>query len=107
MLTEHRVDNADEGFVGIEESMSAGQQIALQPTLALMLAQHGIEHSAFRSEEFVRGNDRALPLTAGDLKNCPEKIRDGFVRSKNAEISRQLIELGYSTEKTPQDEHVL
>src|ERR1035438_7236858 len=100
MLTEHRVDNADKGLIRVKQSMPAGQQITLQPSLALMLAQHGIEHSAFGGEELVRGDDGALPLSIGYLENRAQKVRDGFVRAEDAEISRRLVELGYSTEKT-------
>ena len=40
VLVEHRVDDVDEGFVAIEEAVTPGQQIALEPSLAKMLAQH-------------------------------------------------------------------
>ena len=40
MLAEHRVDDANEGLVAVEEAMPSGQQIALQPTFALVLAEH-------------------------------------------------------------------
>ena len=40
MLAEHGIDDADEGLIAVEEAMPAGQQIALEPSLALMLAEH-------------------------------------------------------------------
>jgi hypothetical protein len=36
-LVEHRVDDVDEGLVAVEEAVAAGQQIALEPALTLML----------------------------------------------------------------------
>ena len=40
VLVEHRVDDVDERLVAGEEAVPAGQQIALQPALALVLAEH-------------------------------------------------------------------
>jgi hypothetical protein len=37
VLVEHRVDDVDEGLVAVEEAVAAGQQIALEPALTLML----------------------------------------------------------------------
>ncbi len=38
VLIEHRIHNVDEGLVAGEESVPAGQQVALQPAFALMFA---------------------------------------------------------------------
>ena len=40
MLVEHGIDDVDEGLVAGEEAVPAGQQIAFEPALALVLAQH-------------------------------------------------------------------
>ena len=40
MLIEHRVNDVNECFIAGEKTVAPGQQIALQPTLALMLAEH-------------------------------------------------------------------
>ena len=44
VLTEHRVHDADEGLITVEHPVPSGQQVAFQPTLALMLAEHRIQH---------------------------------------------------------------
>ena len=51
VLAEHRVDDADERLIAVEEAMSARQQIAFEPSLALMLAEHGVQHAALRRAE--------------------------------------------------------
>src|SRR5205085_7998007 len=40
VLVEHRVDDVDERLIAGEEAVPPGQQVALQPTLALVLAEH-------------------------------------------------------------------
>jgi hypothetical protein len=35
VLTEHRVDDANEGFITVEEAAPSGQKIYFQPTLTL------------------------------------------------------------------------
>jgi hypothetical protein len=37
VLVEHRVDDVDERLVAVEQAVAAGQQIPLQPALALVL----------------------------------------------------------------------
>ena len=40
VLVEHRIDDVDERLVAGEEAVPAGEQIALEPALALVLAEH-------------------------------------------------------------------
>ena len=49
MLIEHRIDDVDERLVAREQAMAARQQVALQPALAQVLAQH-LHHAAIRAE---------------------------------------------------------
>jgi hypothetical protein len=52
MLIEHRVDDVDERLVAIHEAVPAGEQVSLQPPLALVFAQHFHDLTG-ASEEFV------------------------------------------------------
>ena len=45
VLVHHRVDDVDEGLVAGEEAVAAGEQIALEPALAHVLAEH-FHHAA-------------------------------------------------------------
>ena len=54
VLVEHRIDDVDERFVTGEKAVAAGQQIAFQPALALVFAQH-LHHAAVRREMVVVG----------------------------------------------------
>ena len=40
VLAEHRVDDANEGLIAVEQPVPAGQQVSFKPTLALVLAEH-------------------------------------------------------------------
>jgi hypothetical protein len=40
VLVEHRIDDVDERLVAVEESVPPGEQVALKPPLALVLAEH-------------------------------------------------------------------
>src|SRR5260370_39338422 len=40
VLVEHRIDDVDERLVAVEKAMPTGKQVALEPALALMLAEH-------------------------------------------------------------------
>src|ERR1700683_1531788 len=70
MLAEHRVDDADEGFITVEQSVPPGQEIAFQPALALVFAQHRIQNAASRCEELVVAEFTRIPLAIGDLEDC-------------------------------------
>ena len=62
MLAEHGVDDANEGFITIEEPVPASEKIPLQPTLALVLAQHRVQHAPFGRKEHVIAVLRAHPI---------------------------------------------
>jgi hypothetical protein len=62
VLIEHRIDNVDERLITIEESMPPGEQVAFKPPLALMLAQHRVQHAPRGREEFIIRYDGGIPL---------------------------------------------
>ena len=53
VLVEHRVDDVDKGLVAVEKPVPPGEQVALQPPLALVFAEHGVENSALGRKELV------------------------------------------------------
>ena len=56
-------------LVAVKQPVSSGEQIALQPTLALMLAQHRVQHAAGRRQKFIVLYCPGVPLTIGDFKD--------------------------------------
>ena len=40
MLVKHGADHVGKGFVGVEQAMATGEQVALQPALQGVLTQH-------------------------------------------------------------------
>src|SRR5207248_1772198 len=60
VLVEHRVNDVDEGLVAVEQTVASGQQVALQPALAQVLAQD-LHDAAVGREMVVSGQARGLP----------------------------------------------
>ena len=63
MLVEHRVDDVDERLVAVEEAMTTGEEISLEPSLALVFGQ-GLHHPAIRGKVIVTGL-QSRPPTSG------------------------------------------
>jgi len=85
VLVEHRVDDVDEGLVAVEKAVPAGEQVALEPALAEVFAQH-LDRLSLRGEVLVRRQDLGLPLARGRGEDVGEAIRGGLVRPEHAEV---------------------
>src|SRR3546814_218399 len=104
MLVEPRIDDVDERFVAIEYPMPPGQQIALKPAFALVLAQHRVEHAPGGCKKLVSRQGLGVPLAVGRFKNGFETIRERFVRAKNPEVALLLVKLRHIAQEPP--EHI-
>src|SRR5580704_2073637 len=93
VLAEHRVDDANEGLIAVEESVPPGEQITLQPTLALVLAEHRVQYASGGREEFIIVYFASIPLTVGDFKDRTQEIRERLIGTEDAKIARLLIKL--------------
>src|ERR1700722_12774879 len=60
VLGDHRVDNRDERFVRVEQTMPTGQEVTLQPSLAEVLAQN-FHHPAVAGQVLVSRKHLCLP----------------------------------------------
>ena len=107
MLAEHRVDDANEGLIAVEQSVPPGQQISFQPALALVLAEHRVQHATGRREEFIVAYFPSIPLPVGDFKHRAEEIRERFIGTEDAEIALILIQLGHVAQELAQHERIL
>src|SRR5690242_9281417 len=65
--------------------MPPRKQIALQPALAEMLAQH-LHYTAIGREVIIDGNDLLLERTVLGLKHISQAVRVGLVGTEEAEI---------------------
>ena len=92
MLVEHRIDDVDERLVAIEQAMPAGEQIALQPAFALMLAEH-FHHASARREKLVGRHGRRVPLALGHLEERRQTVGDRLVGAEHAEIPLVVVQL--------------
>ena len=92
VLVEHRIDDVDERLVAVEQPVPAGEQVALEPALALMLAEH-FHHAPGGREKFVVRHGRGLPLAIGHLEHRLQAVRERFVRAEDAEIALLRVQL--------------
>src|SRR5208337_207199 len=99
VLAEHRIDDSNEGLIAVEKSVPTSEQITLQPTLALMLAEHRVQHASGGREEFIILNLARVPLTVSDFKNCAEKVRERLIRAEDAKVTLLQIQLGHITQE--------
>src|SRR5438874_12776090 len=87
VLVEHRIDDMDERLVAVEQSVSSGEEVALEPALALMFAQHFHYTSGLR-QIFVVRKRRGVPLAVGRFEDRFQSVRNGLVGTEDAEIAR-------------------
>jgi hypothetical protein len=73
VLVEHRVDDVDERLVAVEEAVAAGQQVALEPALALVLAEH-LHHAAVGREVVVVGQVSASQARLVTSKTASSRL---------------------------------
>ena len=90
VLIEHRVDDVDERFVAGEEAVASGEQIAFQPALAHVLAQH-FHDAAVGRDVIVGRQDRAGEDAVGRLEHGAQAIRCGFVGPDDAGSCRDSV----------------
>ena len=85
VLIEHRIDDVDEGLVAGEQAVASGEQIAFEPALAHVLAQH-LHDAAVGAEIGVDRLDLGHPRLAGDFVDGVQPVRRGLVRAEEPEI---------------------
>ena len=107
MLAEHRVDNANEGFIAVEKAVPSSEQITFEPAFALVLAEHRIEYASGGREEFIVVFFAGVPLAVGDFEDRAQKIRERFIGTEDAEIPLFLIQLGDIAQKPAQHQRIL
>ena len=97
VLAEHRVDDADERLITVEHPVPSGQQVSFQPTLALVLAEHRVQHEPGGREEFVvapacarptAGWSPRRPRPKGSTASRPGRIPGNFVPPHSASPCR-------------------
>ena len=107
MLSTHGVYNTDECFIGSEEAMTTGKQIAFQPALAHMLGQVGVHNSSVVCQILVLFMIIAVPITLGLLEYLVETVGHGLIRSKDTEVLCILIQFEDITDEAAQLNHIL
>ena len=107
MLVEHRVDDVDERLVAVEQPVATGEEVALEPALALVLAEHRVEDASRRREELVVRLRARVPLTVGHFEDGAQEIREGLVGTEDPEVPLLRVQGDDVAEEPAQHEGVL
>jgi hypothetical protein len=87
MLVEHRIDDVDERLVAVEEAMTAGEEIPLEPPLTLVLGQR-LHDTTVRGEVVVTRYQLGVPRPIGDLEHVLQAVGGGLVGSEETKGRR-------------------
>ena len=91
MLVEHRIHDVNEGLVAGKKSVPSGKQIAFQPALAHVLAEH-FHHTACDGEVLVRWQQRFHRYFVGRFVQGVEAVGSGFIGTENTEIFSVVVQ---------------
>jgi hypothetical protein len=101
VLVEHRIDDMDESLVAVEDSMPSGEQIALEPALALVLAEH-FHHTTGGREKLVVRHGPGIPLALGRFEEGLQAVGECLVGAKDPKIPLLIIQLRHIAQETPE-----
>ena len=89
VLVVHRIDDVDERFVGVEQAVAAGQEIAFEPAFERVLAEH-LHDAAIGSDVCAVGVfrlDLLKPSLQAGLIDILQPIGRVLVRAEHAEVA--------------------
>ena len=81
--------------------MPPGEQVALQPALALVLAEH-FHHAPGGREKFVVRHGGGIPLAFGHFKEGFQAVGERLVRAKDPEIPLLAVQLRHIAQERPE-----
>jgi len=86
MLVEHRIHDVDKGFVTREQAVAAGQQVAFEPPLTKVFAEH-LHHATLPRKMDVVGLDLFHPDPLRRLEHIVEAIGCGLIGAHQTKIA--------------------
>jgi len=98
VLVKHRIDDVNKCLIAIKQPVPSREQITLEPTFTLMLAQH-LNDPAISCKKLIILFHPSFPLPISDFKNTIQPIGKRLVRTKDPEISLLFIELNHIAQK--------
>src|ERR1700689_1138185 len=98
MLIEHRIHDVYEGLVTVEQPVPSREQVALEPPLALMLAQL-LHDPPVARQELIAPRGLGYPLAIGRLEHRFQTIRESLVGPKNTKVPRRRIQLRHVSQE--------
>ncbi len=92
VLVEHRVHDVNERLVTGEQPVPAGQQVALEPPLALVLGQN-LHDTPIGPQIRITGARLGIPRAAGLLEDGIEPVRSSLIRPEHTEVAGVRVHL--------------
>ncbi len=86
VLVDHRVDDVDERLVAGEQSVPAGEEVALQPALAGVFGED-LHHAAVPVQVLVDREEFGLPGLAAGVEDGLQPVGGGLVRADEPEVA--------------------
>ena len=102
MLVEHGIDNVDEGLIARKEAVPPREQVAFQPALAHVLAEH-LHHAAVLRQMFIHRQDRFHPLLVGRFVKRFQAVGSRLIRSKHAKVLGIGIQVHHVAQQAAQN----
>ena len=81
--------------------MAASEKVALEPALALVLAEHFHDAPGGR-QKFVVGHGRGVPLAFGRFEEGFQAIGERLVGAKHAEVPLLAVQLRHVAQEAPE-----
>ena len=88
MLVVHRIDDVDEGLIRVEDPVASGEQIAFEPALECVLAEH-LHHATVRRDVRTVGifwYDRRQPGFQARLVDVLQPVRGILVWTEETKV---------------------
>ena len=82
--------------------MPPGEQVALEPALALVLAEHRVQHAPGGREKFVVRHGRGVPLAFGHFKEGFQAVGERLVGTEDPEIPLLAVQLRHIAQERPE-----
>lgn len=107
MLSRHGVNDSDKCLIACKESVTSGQQIAFQPSLAHVLAEHAVHNTSVSCQAFIAVIDHAVPVPVLLLKDLVKPVGHALIRSEYPEVPALLVQLEDIPDVAAQLNHIL
>ena len=107
VLCRHGIHDTDKRLVARKETVTSGQKISFQPSLAHMLGEHGIHDTSVSGQAVVAVQKLSVPVAVLCLEYLVEAVGHTLIRSENTEVPVLFVKLKNVADVSAQFDHIL